>query len=81
MRTERLGPGQERGGKVLDGLGVQLRDRADLEELAAGIFILDGLQKAFRMKYMSGPPAFLLSAVHAQESRGQSSPCCPLPRC
>jgi hypothetical protein len=47
-----LGPSHQRRGKVSDGLGVQLRDCADLQEFAAGILILDGLQKLFVSKHM-----------------------------
>lgn len=38
-----LEPAQQRGGKVFDGFGVQLGDRADLQEPAAGILVLDSL--------------------------------------
>ena len=39
MAVQCLGAAQQRGGQVFDGFGVQLRDRADLQESAAGILL------------------------------------------
>ena len=41
MAVQCLGAAQQRGGQVFDDFGVQLRDRADLQESAAGILVLD----------------------------------------
>lgn len=58
-----LGPPHHREGELFDGFRVQLRNRADLQELAARILILDGLQKSSAVKDTSGPPPAPLTLV------------------
>jgi hypothetical protein len=57
MAVQCLGAAQQRGGQVFDDFGVQLRDRADLQESAAGILVLDSLQKPAGVKYASSIPS------------------------
>lgn len=52
-----LEPAQQRGGKVFDGFGVQLGDRADLQEPAAGILVLDSLRRQLWLSRFQDRPA------------------------
>lgn len=52
-----LGLPHQRAGELFNGFWVQLRNRADLQEFAACILILDGLQKSSVVKDTSGPPS------------------------
>lgn len=52
-----LGLAHQRRGELSDGFRVQLWKRADLQEFAACILILDGLQKSSVIKHTSGPPS------------------------
>lgn len=54
-----LGLAHQRQGELSDGFRVQLRKRADLQEFAACILILDGLQNLSVIKHTSGPPSLI----------------------